>query len=374
LDANENTFGPAIPEDVSAKIFKSDSHRSDALGLNKYPDPLQSELKQHLCNLRNDHSHTQKTITPDNVYVGAGANEVIDALTRCFGVPGKDKVLICPPTYQMYAVSAHVNDVGTVKVPLLPAPDFRLDVQGISTTLFQEPNIKIIYLVSPNNPTGTVIHQEELAKILEHPTWNGVVVLDEAYIDYSSTTTSRAEWVTEWPNLVVVQTLSKAFGLAGIRLGAAFTSLPIARLLNNLSLTYNIPGPTSTLACYALSAGLEVMRANITKMEVQRNRLLHELPRLPGVGMLRGGTESNFLLFEILDANGKPDNGTARAVCEILAEESGVVVRFRGTEHGCLGCIRITIGTESEMTRLLSVIKVSLAKVHKMGWGLPNES
>ncbi|KAF8866173.1 PLP-dependent transferase [Acephala macrosclerotiorum] len=317
-------------------------------------EPYCSEEKRHLCNLRNDHSCTQKTITADNVYVGAGASEVIDVLIRCFAVPGDDKTLICPPTYEIFSVSAHVNDVGIVEAPLLPAPGFGLDVESISAALSQEPNIKLVFLVSPNNPTGTIIPKEDLAKILEHPTWNGVVVLDKAYIDYSSKTSSRAEWITEWPNLVVVQTLSKAFGTAGIRSGAAFASPPIVQLLNNLSATYNIPGPTSKLACYALSAGLDVMQRNRAKMEVQRNRLLHELPKLPGVGRLRGGTESNFLLFEILDRNGKPDNSTARAVCEILAEEGDILVRFRGTHHGCLRCIRITIGIESEITQLLT--------------------
>jgi histidinol-phosphate aminotransferase len=347
-----------------AEIFNSDSHKADALGLTRYPDPLQLEAKQHLCNLRNDHSCTQKIITADNVYVGAGASEVIDVLMRCFAVPGHDKILICPPTYEIFLVSAHINDLGIVEVPLLPAPGFSLNLESISAALSHESNIKIVFFVSPNNPTGTIIPKEDLAKILEHPTWNGVVVLDEAYIDYSSKTSSCAEWVAEWPNFVVVQTLSKAFGMAGIRFGAAFTSPPIVQLLNNLSATYNIPGPTSKLACYALSAGLDVMWRNRAKMEVQRTRLLHELLRLPGVGSLRGGTESNFLLFEILDGNGKPDNGTARAVCESLAEEGDILVRFRGTHHGCLGCIRITIGTESEMTRLLTAIEVSLAKAH----------
>ncbi len=227
LDANENNFGSAIPESLIAEIFRPE--KFDLLGCNRYPDPRQLELRQHLCTLRNDHSYAEKTFTTDHVYVAAGANEVIDALIRCFCVPGRDKILTCPPTYDMYSVSARVNDVGVVKVPLLDDFNFKLSVESISATLSREPNIKIVCLASLNNPTGTSITQEDIVRILQHPTWNGIVALDEAYIDYSSETTSRAEWVAEWPNLVVIQTMSKAYRLAGIRLGAAFTSPSIDR-------------------------------------------------------------------------------------------------------------------------------------------------
>lgn len=264
----------------------------------------------------------------------------------------------------MYSVSAQVNDVAIVKVPLLSAPDFSLDVPAILNALSNEPNIKLVYLCSPGNPTGSLLAKADVQQILNHPTWNGVVVLDEAYIDFAPEEASLAEWVTEFPNLVVMQTLSKAFGMAGIRLGAAFTSPPIAQLLNSLKAPYNVSSPTSALASYAVSdKGLAIMRGNRAKLLAQRDRILAELPKIPGVGRLRGGTESNFLLFEMLDKEGKPDNVTALAVYEQLAEGKGVVVRFRGKEHGCLGCLRITVGTEAEVTRFLDSLRKTLSEV-----------
>ncbi|KAH7145814.1 pyridoxal phosphate-dependent transferase [Dactylonectria estremocensis] len=362
LDANENAFGPSLGSDVATAA--GSGLDVDFLGLHRYPDPHQADLKQQLCALRNTHAHTAKTLSPANLFVGVGSDEAIDALLRCFCVPGRDRILTCPPTYGMYAVSAQVNDVAIVKVPLLPAPTFALDVPKILDALSNEPDIKLVYVCSPGNPTGSVLAKSDVEQILNHPTWNGVVVLDEAYIDFAPEDASLAEWVTEFPNLVVMQTLSKAFGLAGIRLGAAFSSPPIAALLNSLKAPYNISSPTSALASYAVSEkGLAIMRDNRAKILTQRDRIIAELPKISGVGRLRGGTESNFLLYEMLDAAGNPDNTTALAVYEKLAENKGVVVRFRGKEHGCLGCLRITIGTETEVTRFLESLRTSLTEV-----------
>ncbi|CAM1511335.1 Fc.00g088480.m01.CDS01 [Cosmosporella sp. VM-42] len=361
LDANENAYGPSLGRDV---VNAPNAVNVDFLGLHRYPDPHQEALKSQLCALRNTHAHTPKTLSPANLFVGVGSDEAIDALLRCFCVPGRDRILTCPPTYGMYGVSAQVNDVAIVKVPLLPAPGFAIDVPGILSALSNEKDIKLVYLCSPGNPTGSLLAKEDVQQILNHPTWNGVVVLDEAYIDFAPEEASLAEWVTEFPNLVVMQTLSKAFGMAGIRLGAAFTSPEIARLLNSLKAPYNISSPTSALASYAVSdKGLSIMRSNRAKLLAQRDRLLEGLPLIPGVGRLRGGTESNFLLYEMLDAQGKPDNVTALAVYEKLAETKGVVVRFRGKEHGCLGCLRITLGTEPEVTRFLDELRKTLAEV-----------
>jgi len=374
LDANENAYGPSLAAKDAAAATSSTSSSSvaglgiDPLGLHRYPDPHQHDLKQRLCDLRNTHAHTPRAITPDNLFVGVGSDEAIDALLRCFCVPGRDRILTCPPTYGMYSVSAQVNDVAIVKVPLLPAPGFALDVPAVLDALSNEPHIKIAYLCSPGNPTGSLLAKADVERILAHPTWNGVVVLDEAYVDFAPEAASLAELVAEHPNLVVMQTLSKAFGMAGIRLGAAFASAPVARLLNSLKAPYNISSPTSALAAYALGPdGLAVMRANRARIVAQRDRLLRELPLIPGVGRLRGGTESNFLLFEMLDAAGRPDNVTALAVYERLAETKGVVVRFRGKEHGCTGCLRITVGTEDEVTRLLESLRKQLAEVRGDG-------
>ncbi|KAF2706496.1 histidinol-phosphate aminotransferase [Pleomassaria siparia CBS 279.74] len=372
LDANENAYGPGLALDESGKLPSATTDSAidvDLLGLNRYPDPHQIDLKQLLCDLRNTHTHTSKSLTPDNLFVGVGSDEAIDALLRAFCIPGKDKILTCPPTYGMYGVSAQVNDVALVKVPLL-ASSFGLDVPSITTALSADPTIKLAYFCSPGNPTGALLKKEDVRQILEHESWNGVVVLDEAYIDFAPEGSSLAEWVTEWPNLVVLQTLSKAFGLAGIRLGAAFADPAIARLFNSMKAPYNIPNPTSQIARAALSPKhLDVMKYNKGLIIEQRNRLLKELPKIPGVGKFLGGEESNFLLVEMLDApsdkDGKPSNETALGVYERLAEERGVVVRFRGKEHGCLGCLRITVGTEKEVDRFLGDIKAVLETIFK---------
>ena len=269
----------------------------------------------------------------------------------------------------MYAVSAQVNDLDIVKVPLDPDQSFRLRPEAVNDALSSDPLIKMVYVCSPGNPTANLISKSDLRQVLEHPTWNGIVVLDEAYIDFAPEGSSLAEWVTEWPNLVVMQTLSKAFGLAGIRLGAAFASPEVAGLLNNLKAPYNISSPTSALACAALqSENLVVMRENREKIVKQRDRMLRELPRIPGIGNFLGGADANFLLTEILDKprsmGGKPDNQTALTVYERLAETKGVVVRFRGKEVGCLGCLRITVGTEREVDKLLAKMRMVLEDVH----------
>jgi len=268
----------------------------------------------------------------------------------------------------MYAVAAQVNDVEMVKVPLDVNNNFQIQPDAINAALSADANIKLVYLCSPGNPTGTVIPKKDVERILLHTSWNGIVVLDEAYIDFAPDGTSLAEWVLEWPNLVVMQTLSKAFGLAGIRLGAAFTSTQIAALLNNLKAPYNISNPTSQIANFALQdESLATMRSNRQRILEQRQRLVEELPRIKGVGRFKGGADSNFLLVEILDKaekSGQASNTIALAVYERLAETRGVVVRFRGKELGCEGCLRITVGTAEEVTRFLSELQTVLKDVH----------
>ena len=326
----------------------------------------QVELKQLLCNLRNTNVHTPKELKPENLFVGVGSDEAIDVLLRCFCAPGRDKILTAPPTYGMYGVSAQVNDIEIVKVPLDVNRGFQLQPEEINKTVAADPSIKMVYICSPGNPTANLIRKEDIQKVLEHPTWNGVVVVDEAYIDFAPEGSSLAEWVVEWPNLVVMQTLSKAFGLAGIRLGAAFSSPGIATLLNNMKAPYNVASPTSAIATAALQPeNLAVMRQNRERILKQRNRLGDELPRIPGVGRFLGGKESNFLLVEILDKpGGKPSNVVASAAYENMAEKKGVVVRFRGKEFGCEGCLRITVGTEKEVTKFLGELRVVLEKLY----------
>lgn len=266
----------------------------------------------------------------------------------------------------MYGVSAQVNDIDIVKVPLDVENGFQLKSDEINEALSADSSIKMVYICSPGNPTANLIRKEDILKVLEHPTWNGVVVVDEAYIDFAPEGSSLAEWVVEWPNLVVMQTLSKAFGLAGIRLGAAFSSPGIATLLNNMKAPYNVPSPTSALAVAALQPeNLAVMRKNRESIIQQRDRMVEELPKIPGVGRFLGGKESNFLLVEILDKpGGKPSNVAALATYENMAEKKGVVLRFRGKELGCEGCLRITVGTEKEVTKFLAEVRVVLEQLY----------
>ncbi|KAI7501561.1 histidinol-phosphate aminotransferase [Hortaea werneckii] len=377
LDANENAYGPGLALSSDGKLANADPSSDvevDLLGLNRYPDPHQVPLKQLLCNLRNTKTHTQKTLTPDNLFVGVGSDEAIDALLRAFCTPGKDKILTCPPTYGMYSVSAQTNDVQVVKVPLDATNSFQPVPDQIAATLSADPNIKLVYLCSPGNPTANLIHMDLIQQVLSHPTWNGVVVLDEAYIDFAPEHSSLAEWVLEHPNLVVMQTLSKAFGLAGIRLGAAFTSPEIARLLNSLKAPYNISNPTSQIATQALlPRNLDVMYQNRERIIVQRNRMVKEMPAIPGVGRFLGGMASNFLLVEMCDAQGAPSNEVALQVYERLAETRGVVVRFRGKETGCFGCLRITVGTEQEVSRFLKELREVLEEIHQGRVSKPSE-
>lgn len=386
LDANENAYGPPLDADTAAAALEDaaaagtgGAPKIDLLGLHRYPDPHQRDLKQLLCDLRNDSSNGPP-LTPDHLFVGVGSDEAIDALLRAFCHPGRDTILVCPPTYGMYSVSAAVNDVGLVRVPLLPAPGFQIDVPAVLSALddAERNHVKLVYLCSPGNPTGALLAPADVERVLAHPTFNGLVVLDEAYVDFAQGPDGRAAslapWAARHPNLVVLQTLSKAFGLAGIRVGAAFCAPEVARLLNSLKAPYNVSAPASALAAHALRpAGLAAARRNAARLLGQRDRLAAELPRIPGVGRLRGGTGANFLLYEMLGPDGAPDNVTALAVYEALAERRHVIVRFRGREHGCLGCLRITVGTEEENTRFLEALRETLAQVRGTGAPAPGK-
>ncbi|BFZ60635.1 histidinol-phosphate transaminase [Saitoella coloradoensis] len=367
LDANENAHGPSIPGaatpsvvangDSSNGVISSAEHLAE---LHRYPDPHQGAVKDLWCNLRNaPNAQTPgyKPLKPENMFLGVGSDEAIDILMRVFCAPGQEKILICPPTYGMYSVSADVNDLGIIRVDLDTTDGkFALRPDAVCEALSADPSIKIVYLCTPGNPTAADLDSDAIKQVLAHPTYNGVVVLDEAYIDFAPEGRSRAHWANEYPNVVVMQTLSKAFGLAGIRLGAAFTSPPIASLMNCMKAPYNISSPTSALAMQALSPeGLAIMRKHVADLNAQRDYLASKgFPSIPGVGRIIGGRDANFLLVEVLDKpGGKPNNEVAVQVYEELAGNRNVVLRFRGKELGCEGCIRVSIGTKEENEILL---------------------
>ncbi|KAK9448663.1 pyridoxal phosphate-dependent transferase [Limtongia smithiae] len=373
LDANENAYGPSIYTDAVASETETAGSviRAELLaGLHRYPDPHQEDVKQLICNLRNEPSKNDasvKPLTPENLYVGVGSDECIDTVIRCFAAPGKEKLLSCPPTYGMYRVAAQVNDVEVVPINLdLEVPGFPVRTEAVIEALDKDPSINLVFLCSPGNPTASLVDPESVAKILAHPTWNGIVVVDEAYIDFSPPGSSLAPWVTKYDNLIVMQTLSKSFGMAGIRLGVSFASAPVARILNNVKAPYNISSMTSDLAMKALSpAGLANMHKKIAAIVEQRNRLLREFPKIPGVGNFIGGNASNFLLLQILDKpGGIPSSATALKLYESLAETKGVVIRYRGSEPGCTGGVRITVGTEKENDVLLEKVAETLAAIY----------
>ena len=379
LDANENAYGPGLDFD-GANGTLSNATADGAVtasvlrGLHRYPDPHLEGLKQQLCDLRNDPpgpngtSYTPPRLTPVHLFCGVGSDEVIDALLRCFCTPGYDRILTCPPTYGMYDVSATVNDVAVTKVSLrLPA--FDLDVPAMLAALEADPRIKLVYLCSPGNPTGALLPSNQVLALLASPRWQGLVVLDEAYVDFAAGPgASLAPWVPRHPRLVVMQTLSKGFGLAGARLGAAFADPSVARLLNSLKAPYNVSALAAHVAGEALGEkNVALTRARIAQILEQRGRMLEALRRIPGVGRLRGGLDANFVLLELLDGpageGGMPCNEVALQVYERMAGKRGVVVRFRGKEYGCEGCLRITVGTPEEVDRLVHETRKVLEEV-----------
>ena len=295
---------------------------------NRYPDPHQAKLKNVLGKV--------KSVVPENIFLGNGSDEVIDLIFRAFANPGKDKVIICPPTYGMYEVSANINDIEIVNIPLLP--NFQLDRQSIFATIEQDLAVKLIFICSPNNPTGNLL--EGIEEIIEK--FDGIVVVDEAYIDFSPDAT-KAHLINRYNNLIVSQTLSKAWGLAGVRIGIAFAQAAIIALLNKIKPPYNISTLNQQQAISSLLQldDFETERAIIL---AERERLQKELLQLAIVKNIYP-TNANFLLVEV---------GNANSVYSALVSMN-VVVRNR---HSVIkNCIRITVGTEEENNILLTELK-----------------
>ncbi|KAI0053201.1 histidinol-phosphate aminotransferase [Auriscalpium vulgare] len=364
LDANENSLGHSIASSSQLpssadldSILKEDLHR--------YPDPSQPQIKQRIADLRGLPS-------TDYVFLGVGSDEVIDLLMRVCVAPGAqgEKILTTPPTYGMYAVCAQVNDVGIVKVDLELGGEhgegkergrFSVRVDEVKRAVDEDPSIKLLFLCSPGNPTGTLISLASIRAILDYEPFKGIVIVDEAYIDFSEPGSSAVSLISEYANLCVMQTLSKSYGLAAIRLGIALAQPPLIQILTNTKAPYNISTPTASLALRALSPeSSQIMHVNIAKLREQGGSLRTALQALAplGVGKEIGSGDANFLLVPILAREGnQPDNGRAVKVYKALAEEEGVVVRFRGGEKGCTGCLRITVGTEEENAFLLEKLR-----------------
>ncbi|KAH3683248.1 hypothetical protein WICPIJ_005776 [Wickerhamomyces pijperi] len=352
LDANENSYGPSLTE---LNEFEQQ------LDLHRYPDPHQIALKQLICDFRNGEGNPEQSksldlpLTPANICLGVGSDESIDALIRTICQPGKDKLLICPPTYGMYTISSQINDIEVVKVPL-NLSNFELQPEQIIDKITNDPTIKLIYITTPGNPTGKLIPWLQIKTILETPNWNGIVIADEAYIDFTAIGSSVCTLVNKYPNLVTMQTLSKSFGLASIRLGITYSCVELSTVLNSLKAPYNISSGTAEIAKRAVSKeGVKLMRENCAKLCENRKSLIDSLLKFEEVeGLIGGGQDANFILIKIVDKRtGEADTKLALKIYETMATLKGVVVRFRGMELGCDGGLRITVGNEDENKVLL---------------------
>ncbi|MCG3167121.1 MAG: Histidinol-phosphate aminotransferase [Bacteroidia bacterium] len=309
LDANENPFNT---------------------GYNRYPDPHQKKLKEKIADV--------KGVEAKNIFLGNGSDEGIDLLFRAFCEPGKSNAIILPPTYGMYEVAANINDV-TVNKALLNE-DFQPDINLILNKT--DHNTRLIFFCSPNNPTANSFQPELIEQVLEK--FNGIVVIDEAYIDFSEQKSFVAS-INNYPNLVVLQTFSKAWGMASLRLGMAFADEKIINILSKIKPPYNISGVTQQLALEALKNPAKT-KTCIAEIIAERTRLVAELSTLKSVRHIYP-SDANFILVKV-------DN--ARLVYSYLANES-IVVRDRSKVELCEGCIRITIGTKDENDSLLNALK-----------------
>lgn len=313
LDANENSFGSPLTK-----------------WYNRYPDPLQWELKKKISTIKN--------VAPENILLGNGSDECIDLLIRAFCDPQKDNIIICPPTYGMYEVYAHINNVDVKEVPLLQ--NFQLDLEGLENAINE--NTKLVFFCSPNNPTGNSMDREDIEMVLNN--FDGLVVVDEAYINYSRYHSFISD-LKDYPNLVVMQTFSKAWGLAALRLGMNFASKEIIDLLNKIKPPYNINQATQELALKALDH-LEDVNTMIKETVKEREELAKQLAQLSCVQKLYP-SDANFILAKMTNAT---------AIYDYL-KEKGIIVRNRSNVILCEDCLRITVGTPGENAQLVQTLK-----------------
>ena len=309
LDANENPFNN---------------------GVNRYPDPQQRSLKMVLAE--------QKGVDVSNILLGNGSDEVLDLIFRGFCEPKKDNIITMPPTYGMYKVLADINDIENREVLL--TNDFQLDVERILNQV--DDHCKIIFICSPNNPTGNSFDERAILELLNE--FMGLVVIDEAYIDFSS----KVTWLKrldEFPNLVITQTLSKAYGLAGIRLGLCFASRGIIAILNKIKPPYNVNELTQQRAMQQV-LNTEVLNSEVTEILKQKREVLKILDEIAFIKKVYP-SEANFVLVKVDNANKRYDQ----------LVEKGIVVRNRTTQPLCQNTLRFTIGTKEENDKLINALK-----------------
>lgn len=297
--------------------------------LNRYPDPDHTALRSKISSL--------KAVAPDQIFVSHGSDEAIDLLFRAFCDPGKHSVLICPPTYGMYEVLARIHNVEVLKVPL--TEDFQLDRSGILQAL--QPDTRLIFLCSPNNPTGNLLSHDDITHLLSH--FDGLVVIDEAYIDFSPSP-GLSPHLSRYPNLVILQTFSKAWGLAALRIGIAIADPSITHVLYRIKLPYNLSSLTQAHLLQALDTP-HITRSHIDIIHSERQRLATTLASHPEVIRVYP-SDANFLLVRF--------HNPRHIYTHLLSQ--GIVVRDRSHLPLCEGCLRITIGTPDENDQLLNAL------------------
>lgn len=315
----------------AAEIFLDANENPYDTIYNRYPDPQQTKLRSCIAEL--------KGVRPSQLFLGNGSDEAIDLLIRIFCEPGQDSILITEPTYGMYEVCAGVNGINVQRVLL--THDFGLDLNLLFRSITQ--STKIIFLCSPNNPSGNLLERGKVEQIIQ--TFSGIVVIDEAYIDFANDRGFLSS-LQRYPNLVILQTLSKAWGLAGLRLGIAIASEEIINTLNKIKYPYNINSITQQVAYIALkdSKKKDVWVKEILK---ERERVLLELSKLSIVIKIYSSA-SNFLLVKVNDA---------KTIYQELSKR-GIVVRDRSSIIRCEECLRITIGTSQENDLLINTLKI----------------
>lgn len=309
LDANENPYNDPF---------------------NRYPDPLQWELKQALSKV--------KGVPAENIFLGNGSDEAIDLVYRIFCRPGKDNVVAIAPTYGMYEVCADINDVEYR--PVLLDEHYQIDAEKLLAAC--DDNTKAIWICSPNNPTGNLIHRETIEEVLQK--FEGIVIVDEAYSDFAKLRPFRLD-VAQYPNLIVLNTMSKAWGCAAIRLGMAFASKEIISIFNKVKYPYNINLLTQQQALEVLKDPFQVDKW-VKLLLQERGALISAFLDLPICEKVYP-TEANFFLAKMTDA---------QAIYDYLVEH-GIIVRNRNRVELCGNCLRITIGTKSENAELLSALR-----------------